>query len=132
MNDSFSMTILKHNRDQLCRSARECVDSGMADPVLIIADVRDTIGRQIAIGQGNLSGEKVDAMIREYAAKSTVPTLILAMPLESFRPVCQAFSGKPLTIPPAANGEFYACVVADERTKITALPLPPRIKPSSN
>jgi hypothetical protein len=132
MNEDFSLTILNHNRDQLCRSARECVNSGMVNPVIVIADVRDGMGRQIAVGAGKMSSEQIEKMIREYAAKSTIPTLILGMPLESFRPVYEMMHRKPLALNPASSGKFYACVIADERTKITALPLPPDTTPSSN
>jgi len=125
----FAAEILAFNRDTLCRSAREVIDDGMENPVLIIADLRDEVGRMFA--ETNGEGDVIK-LIQEYAAKGTVPTMIVGVPLDRYREIYQAIHDKPFNLPPADPGHFYASVITGGRTKTALLPLPASVKPSAN
>ena len=70
------------NEGALQRAARAAERSGLDNPVIVVADLRDPIAYQLATPL--VSTEKIDALIAKERNAGRIPTLIFASPRDAF------------------------------------------------
>jgi hypothetical protein len=107
------MHIYESNRGRVEAAYTQAVGQGIADPVVILADTRDALGRQIALGFG-MAGDDLEKEARRLSASGQTPVLTAAveraraaMGLESSSPTIGTALAR--TPPP---GGFFVVVVA--------------------
>ncbi len=128
---------LERNRDEL---ARRMAESGVLNPVGVVADVRDFHGRQFAIAMG-MSDAEIDAGIAKYEGEM-IPTLTSILTWEQARKIMpytsptattnlnaawrlRSLTGQALAIAITAKGNRYELVNLPEDAVTTPAGAPP-------
>jgi hypothetical protein len=129
---------LEQNRENLTQQMMQC---GLANPVGVVADVRDFHGRQFAIA-GGLTEAEIDALIAKHEG-SMIPTVTCVLTWEQARKIMPltsptaeeslnaawrlcSLTGQALTIAIMGKGNSYA-LVSFPRTVAEAMGIPKSI-----
>jgi len=135
MTREEQVAILKFNWAVMAKEAREIVRRKAPRTVIVVADMRDDIGREMAIGLGEMSAETIDKMVADYDKTETFPTMMFAIQLDGFRRFFESATGRQPAIPDTLPaGMFDAVLIADGKSLVTLMKIPPveAPKPSSN
>ena len=119
-HEGVSTDVVRDRRDFLERNRENLIEhmsqSGLANPVGVVADVRDFHGRQFAIA-GGLTDAEIDALIAKHEG-SMIPTVTGVLTWEEARKIM------PLTSPTAKeslNAAWRLCSVTRQALAIAIM-----------
>jgi hypothetical protein len=113
------------NGDNIARAHHGAMAEGMTDFVVILADVRDVRGREIAAA--TMSEAEIDAAIRDRASKGEFPVLTLATPrhlvVDMLKDSHFVTAERLGNDPPAPDGFAYVMAVGSGGLTVVGVPV---------